>query len=407
MNTKSSQAIAIEFAGNGYELLISHDGHAPLVRDLELARWLEIGRDRKIRDLITRWLPELGEVCTTVVQTSDRGGRPGREYHLTEEQALFIAAKSETPRATQLLKAMIAVFMEARRRLGLGTADAARQAIVRPQPAPAPVRAWDKTRTERDAAADDEDDIADHLVPAVPVPTPAEVPLRSIGSGSIELGGFGFACSMLSDGRSVLMLEDFYSAFGKRPTKAHKIAEGDVRVRLPAVLCREGVVPFVSWRLPKLLEPISYRRFADDPGDNEVEGVDPAAVTEVCATILRAVAAGKIHINSTKAVGSAVKVLSAVALCPWEVRIREACGVGKALVKPVPASLAQVAPGLVPAGGDPYELIADAVAKRLRARRVPTPVTSRMSEPEAHELRRMLQNIEGMLLDQAARGGDL
>lgn len=117
MTTIEREDVVVEEAGLQFHLMRSASGE-PLVRDLELARWLGFDRDRNIRKLIDRWEPELGEVCSTVEQTSTsstQGGRPGREYLLTEHQALFIAAKSETPRATEVLKRIITVFMAVRR----------------------------------------------------------------------------------------------------------------------------------------------------------------------------------------------------------------------------------------------------------------------------------------------------
>ncbi|MBK9263073.1 MAG: hypothetical protein IPM54_25125 [Polyangiaceae bacterium] len=91
----------------------------PRVEDVELARRLGIGRERKIRDLIARHVSAGNlndyEVLTTVVQTSEKGGRPGRAYWLTEAAALFIVTKSETQNAIALTKEMIQVFMLARR----------------------------------------------------------------------------------------------------------------------------------------------------------------------------------------------------------------------------------------------------------------------------------------------------
>lgn len=87
----------------------------PLVLDLSLAEKLGFERPRKIRELIKRWESELGEVCPTVGQTSEKGGRPSTEYWLTEEQALFIVAKSETPKAVEILRFVIDVFLKARR----------------------------------------------------------------------------------------------------------------------------------------------------------------------------------------------------------------------------------------------------------------------------------------------------
>lgn len=99
--------------------LLDGDNDQPRMRDLDLARELGFGRPRDVRQLIERYetagiLNDI-RVCGTVPQTP--GGRPGREYWLTEEQALFIVAKSETPKATAMLQVVIRVFMLARRGL--------------------------------------------------------------------------------------------------------------------------------------------------------------------------------------------------------------------------------------------------------------------------------------------------
>ncbi|PCI32356.1 MAG: hypothetical protein COB54_07610 [Alphaproteobacteria bacterium] len=82
--------------------------------DLTLAEALGFDRPRDIRKLITRWdetLSEFGEVCSTVARTAgSKGGRPAKAYFLTEEQAVFIATKSETANATQLTIQLVKVF---------------------------------------------------------------------------------------------------------------------------------------------------------------------------------------------------------------------------------------------------------------------------------------------------------
>ncbi len=104
------------------------------IRDLDLARCLEYDRPRKIRDLIDRWGPELGhlEQRPTVGRYEIRPGiehsQDVTEYWLTEEQALFIAAKSGTRVAVRLLRGVIRIFVLARRGL-LGDRD------VKPAPA--------------------------------------------------------------------------------------------------------------------------------------------------------------------------------------------------------------------------------------------------------------------------------
>ncbi len=83
------------------------------VRDVDLAQRLVYKRPEKIRDLIRRLISEGKlndvEVFTPAGKTS--GGRPAREYWLTEAQALKVVAKSETAKADALLDEVIRVFM--------------------------------------------------------------------------------------------------------------------------------------------------------------------------------------------------------------------------------------------------------------------------------------------------------
>lgn len=78
-----------------------------------------------------RWKNSLGEVLVTVTKTSTTGGRPGEEFWLTEEQALFLVTKSDTPNAVALTKEMIRIFLLVKN----GEADALRlerdQAVLR------------------------------------------------------------------------------------------------------------------------------------------------------------------------------------------------------------------------------------------------------------------------------------
>lgn len=80
-----------------------------LARDLDVAAWLGYERPHEFRRLIERHKPSLGEVFVTVTKTP-LGGRPGMDNYLTREQVLYLVAKSETPRAVDLLKVMITVF---------------------------------------------------------------------------------------------------------------------------------------------------------------------------------------------------------------------------------------------------------------------------------------------------------
>jgi len=107
----------------------------PRIRDLDLGERLGYANPIDIRKLIRRLEDEKKlkdlVVFATVAKTS--GGRPGREYWLTEAQALKVVAKSETSIADALLDEVIRVYMLARRGLlpqpGIMTAEGVAMAI--------------------------------------------------------------------------------------------------------------------------------------------------------------------------------------------------------------------------------------------------------------------------------------
>lgn len=93
----------------------------PRIKDVELAERLGFERPRKIRDLI-RQHQSAGnlndfDVCPTAGRTSPLGGRPGVEFWLTEDAALWIIVKSETPKARAITREVIQVFIAARKGL--------------------------------------------------------------------------------------------------------------------------------------------------------------------------------------------------------------------------------------------------------------------------------------------------
>jgi phage antirepressor YoqD-like protein len=82
---------------------IAIDGE-PRLRDLDLATRLEFSDPHKIRQLIARHsiaLAALG-ISATVAEIPQGRGRPGKAYYLNRRQAIFITAKSETPKATEI-----------------------------------------------------------------------------------------------------------------------------------------------------------------------------------------------------------------------------------------------------------------------------------------------------------------
>lgn len=91
-----------------------------VMQDLDIGRALELARPRDIRRVIVKHLSSLDEVSRVMcAKPNPEGGRPEDSFYLTEDQALFIAAKCRTKAATAQLKRLIAVYMEARR--GNGT----------------------------------------------------------------------------------------------------------------------------------------------------------------------------------------------------------------------------------------------------------------------------------------------
>jgi hypothetical protein len=103
----------------GIELAVGcfDDGRAR-VRDIELGRFLGYSRPRKIRELIEKEIAagnlSDSDVRPVAGQTTPLGGRPGTEYLLTEEGALFVASRSETKAGAQVLRGLIAAYEAAR-----------------------------------------------------------------------------------------------------------------------------------------------------------------------------------------------------------------------------------------------------------------------------------------------------
>lgn len=93
----------------------------PRIKDLRLAEVLDFAQARDIRQLIKRNSNELshhGGICGAVPQNSPDPlgrGRPAMEYLLNEAQALVISMLARTPKAPEVRKMVIDVFMEWRR----------------------------------------------------------------------------------------------------------------------------------------------------------------------------------------------------------------------------------------------------------------------------------------------------
>lgn len=123
----SVSAIERQFTVEGWTLgtLAEDSEHEPRIQDIELGERLGFDRPLAIRDLIKRIVRTENPSGFTVVRTVRMTQMPtgaarkttAHEFWLTEEEALYVAARSETPKARAITREMIRVFMLARRGL--------------------------------------------------------------------------------------------------------------------------------------------------------------------------------------------------------------------------------------------------------------------------------------------------
>jgi hypothetical protein len=98
---------------NGFDLTGGDDGE-PLILDVDLGRALGLKEARVVRRLIKRWDAEIGPTRDTVTRVNN-GRNTVTQRHLTEDQALFVASKSETLKGAEVLRGLIATCREYRR----------------------------------------------------------------------------------------------------------------------------------------------------------------------------------------------------------------------------------------------------------------------------------------------------
>jgi hypothetical protein len=83
----------------------------PRIADWRLAEALHFTHERHIRELIERHCPSLERFGTLSYRaTKSTGGRPGTEYRLNFNQAIFIVIKSEAPRAVPVQIHVVTIY---------------------------------------------------------------------------------------------------------------------------------------------------------------------------------------------------------------------------------------------------------------------------------------------------------
>jgi hypothetical protein len=116
----SVSAIERQFTVEGWTLgtLAEDSEHEPRIQDVELGTRLKLKDPRQIRKLI-KGLASAGIISPFAVMHAAEitGGRPAREFWLTEEEALLVATRSDAEGALAITREMIRVFMLARRGL--------------------------------------------------------------------------------------------------------------------------------------------------------------------------------------------------------------------------------------------------------------------------------------------------
>lgn len=113
-----------EFEVGSWTLCRTGADEEPKIADDELARVLGYeGNPVEIKKRIKRYLAQEILNDVEVIATVAKTGRPGQRFLLNEHQALFVAARCETPLANEILKEMIHVFTLARKGMlpGQGT----------------------------------------------------------------------------------------------------------------------------------------------------------------------------------------------------------------------------------------------------------------------------------------------
>jgi len=110
----TSQFLGLDVATGGFPDAVSR------VQDLTLGEWLGLDRPRTLRDnvkaAVRAGIFNDSDLCRTERQRQEVGMVAPitvTEYWLTQEQALFFAARSDTPKGAAVLKALIEVFLQA------------------------------------------------------------------------------------------------------------------------------------------------------------------------------------------------------------------------------------------------------------------------------------------------------
>ncbi|MBX3543756.1 hypothetical protein [Chelatococcus sp.] len=97
------------------EISLTEIDGEPRARDIDIAQRLGFSRPRAIRQIIDRYEADLLAFGSLATRCGELRGQKFNEFWLNEEQALYIASKSDAPMAPAVLTMLIKVFVAWRR----------------------------------------------------------------------------------------------------------------------------------------------------------------------------------------------------------------------------------------------------------------------------------------------------
>ena len=121
-------------------------------------------------------------------------------------------------------------------------------------------------------------------------------------SGTLVIGDWEIKCAVTAEGKRLINQDTFLRALGRDPRP--KGGTGSRSSAVPAVISANNLQPFVSDKLRKMYEPISYR----PESGGKVQGFDAEILPEVCDVYLDARNAGVLH-HTQERVAEAAEIL--------------------------------------------------------------------------------------------------
>jgi hypothetical protein len=139
-------------------------------------------------------------------------------------------------------------------------------------------------------------------------------------SGTLVIGDWEIKCAVTAEGKRLINQDTFLRALGRDPRP--KGGTGSRSSAVPAVISAKNLQPFVSNKLRKMYEPVSYR----PESGGKVQGFDAEILPEVCDVYLDARNAGVLHYTQERVAEAAEILMRGLARVGIAALIDEATG---------------------------------------------------------------------------------